>query len=138
MLVQVADVVIVVMMATKQTQPMVYHTDVHIILLNQLGPGLWLCSSRTQINGTAVTYCMFTVEGRMFRGVAPNHTLAKQVLLSKSKIKGKEKLYSAHRKPRRKQGGKNCRQMLKPTRRLDLLFTIQRVLKYSINLQVPT
>lgn len=38
MLVQVADVVIVVMMHNKQTQlSMVYHTDVHIIHLNQLG-----------------------------------------------------------------------------------------------------
>ena len=75
---------------------------------------------------------------RMFRCGTPSHTpWPKQVLLSKPKIKGKEN-YTLLTGTGQKQGGKNCRQMLKTHQRLDLLFTMQRVLKYSINLQVPT
>lgn len=93
MLVQVADVVIVVMMHNKQTQlSMVYHTDVHIILLNQLGPGLWLCSGPglRLMEQMSPTVCSHGGR-RMFRCGTPNHTPWQSKSYSQSpKSKGKK------------------------------------------------
>lgn len=124
---------------------MVYHNrcSYHTLESARPGwtPGLWLCSGPGPrlMEQMSPTVCSSHGGRRKFRCGTPSHSpWPKQVLLSKPKINRERKLYSAHRKPRRKQGGKNCRQKLKTHQRLDLLFTTQRVLKYSINVQVPT